>query len=112
MIEHYAPGIIKIDGKEYREDVLVTGNGVNDWGRVEEHNLSPKDIEERVRDRPQVIIIGTGANGAMKVPEKTVKYVINKGIEFSADVTSKAVEKFNAFLKEGTKVVAGFHLTC
>jgi len=112
MIEKYEFGLIVIDDMEYRKDVLIIGNKIKNWYRIESHSVAIPDIEKLVKTKPQVIIIGTGANGLMEVPEKTVKFILNRGIELSTNTTDKAVEKFNAFLKEGIKVAAAFHITC
>jgi hypothetical protein len=112
MIEKYEFGLMKIDGMEYRKDMLIMGDKIKNWHRIESHSVAIPDIEKLIKNKPQVIVIGTGANGLMEIPEKTVKFILNKGIELCSAITDEAVEKYNTFLKEGVKVAAGFHITC
>jgi len=113
MVEHYEFGKIKIDGKEYVNDILILKDGsVKEWGRIEGHKLAVKDIEALIRERPQSIVIGTGEGGVMQVPQEVVKSVINKGIDMVVEKTPAATQKYNDMLKEGVIVSAGLHLTC
>lgn len=113
MIDEYEFGRIKIDGKEYTSDVRIFKDGsVKDWWRIQGHSIAVKDIEELVKDKPKVIVFGTGAGGVMEIPEKIRKYIIQQGIELFFDTTDNAVNKYNELKKKGAEVVAGFHLTC
>lgn len=112
MIEHCEFGLIRIDGGEYRQDILIIENNVKEWHGPEGHNVYPKDMGDLIKDKPQIIIIGTGFNGLMQVPEKTIKFILNKGIELSTAATPEAAEKFNQSLKENLRVAAGFYITC
>ncbi|MDZ7295312.1 MAG: Mth938-like domain-containing protein [candidate division KSB1 bacterium] len=112
-VESYRFGRIVIDGTAYERDVLVRP-GVLDpnWWRKEGHKLQPADIEEVLReDRPEVLVVGTGKYGLMKVAPETKKLLEELGIELVAEHTEGAVETFNSL--EGKKrVVGAFHLTC
>ena len=65
-----------------------------------------------LKDKPAVIIFGTGAGGVMEVPEKIKKYISEQGIQLFFDTTDNAVKKYNELLKQSVEVAAGFHLTC
>jgi len=64
-----------------------------------------------VKEKPEVIIIGTGAYGVMKIPKKTLEWVKSCGIEITGKPTEEAVELYNGMAGR-KKTVAGFHLTC
>ena len=107
-ISHYSFGSITIDGKSYRSDVIVFPGIVNpSWWRREGHTLRPEDLEGVAAIKPSVVVIGTGASGAMQVPESTLKWLGKKGIEVKESVkgeengnkNSKSQNKFFLFRK-------------
>ena len=68
MVEEYEFGRIKIDGREYTSDVRIFKDGsVKDWWRIQGHSIAEKDIEEMVKNKPAVIVFGTGAGGVTQV---------------------------------------------
>ena len=111
-IEHYSFGKITIDGKPYTSDVIIYPDKVNSsWWRKEGHNLNVEDLNDVIKAKPQVLVIGTGASGLMKVPKETVSHLESKGIKVYIERTEKAVELFNTLQKDKT-VIAALHLTC
>lgn len=111
MIEHYDFGSIRIDGKEYSHDVIISGNSVNSWWRATSHEVSINDLDPILKQNPKFIIFGTGAMGVMKVPPETEEYLNSKGIKFSINRTAESVKEFNLHGQE-TGAVAALHLTC
>jgi len=70
MIKEYRFGLINVDGKEYTEDLEVRWDGkVLPWQRESSHLVGIKDIERAVEENPEVIVIGTGELGLMKITE-------------------------------------------
>ena len=115
MIDAYSFGSITIDGINYTKDVIITGSGILSlWWRADGHSLLPDDLQKVLKNPPAILIIGTGSFGVMKVPEKTLGFLREKGIEPRVMRTGKAVEEFNSLLKElgPDKVTAALHLTC
>lgn len=116
-VEEYDFGRIVIDGKEYSKDVIIFPNRVESpWWRKKGHNLSMDDLETVIKYSPDELIIGKGANGIMKVPDKVVKKCEELGMKVTAKKTGKAVELLNENYEKadesGKKVVGAFHLTC
>jgi hypothetical protein len=113
LIESYDFGRIVIDGIAYTEDLMILGQRIKDnWWRKEGHALHTSDIEHAVEElTPEVVVIGTGYMGMMKVQRETKQYIQNKGIELLVERTQKACELFNT-LSKSKRVLAGFHLTC
>lgn len=109
MIENYSFGRITVNGKTYTSDVLITGDTVLNWWRKEGHVLNPEDLTAIVQANPEVLIVGTGAYGVMKVPEKTVQFIKGHNITLIVEKTGKAVDTFNSM---AGKKAAAFHLTC
>lgn len=108
MIEDYSFGRIVINGKVYTSDVIIT-DSVHSWWRKEGHVLNPEDLTKVFSQYPQTLIVGTGAYGVMKVPEKTKKHLKEKGITLIIQKTGEAVKTFNATTG---KKAAALHLTC
>jgi hypothetical protein len=112
VIESYEFGRIVIEGTGYTTDVIVYSDHVEDnWWREEGHSLSPVDLWAVVQAKPEVLVIGTGYSGLMRVPPETEKHLREHGIRLIAERTTEAVRIYNQ-LGQSTKVVAALHLTC
>lgn len=113
IIDQYEFGKIVIDGKTYTADVIIYPEKVDaSWWRKEGHRLQLVDLEQVVREKPDILIVGTGNAGAMGVPKETLSFLRSQGIDVRVAPTGKAVEIFNRSQKENKKVVAALHLTC
>jgi len=111
-IEHYSFGKITIEGKTYTSDVIIYPEKVNaSWWRKEGHNLQVVDLTDVISVNPQILVIGTGATGLMRVPKETISHLELKGIEVYVVRTGEAVELFNKLQNEKI-AIAAFHLTC
>jgi len=111
-IEHYSFGKIIIDGKSYTSDVIIYPDRVNaSWWRKEGHNLSISDLTDVIKTKPDILVVGTGYSGVMRVPQETLRHLESNGITVKVSRSSEAVEIFNA-LRKDRKVVAALHLTC
>ncbi len=112
MIESYEFGRIVIKGKRYTTDVIVYPDHVDDnWWREEGHSLSPVDLWAVVQAKPEVLVVGTGRSGLMRVLPETEKCLREQGIRLIAERTTEAVRIYNQ-LCQSTRVVAALHLTC
>lgn len=81
------------------------------WWRREGHRLHVEDLKEVLQERPEVLIVGTGYSGLMRVPNEVSDYVKTKGIELIVQSTRDAYKTFNR-LVQSRRVVAALHLTC
>ncbi|KAF0146272.1 MAG: hypothetical protein FD156_299 [Nitrospirae bacterium] len=114
-INGYSFGKITVDGKTYTSDVVIYPERVDSsWWRKEGHYLQPVDLEEIFKAKPDILIIGAGHDGVMRVPDETLNFIKAKRINVYADKTGRAVEEYNRLQAEKTKkiVVAALHLTC
>lgn len=111
-IQHYSFGRITIDGKTYTSDVIIYPDRVNSlWWRKEGHFLQMDDLREVLDARPEVIIIGTGYSGIMKVSEDVISKLKSLKIDVHVARTTDAVNLFNE-LSGKRKTIACLHLTC
>lgn len=112
MIESYSFGKMKIDGKTYNSDLTVFPDRIDAaWWRKEGHNLHPEDLEAVLAEKPEILVIGTGFFGLMKIDEKTKILLKEQNIQYEADKTGRAVEFFNK-ISASKKTIGVFHLTC
>jgi len=112
-IRDYTFGRIDIDGTVYTSDVIVYPEHVQShWRRQEGHSLSVDDLADVLRDPPQVLVIGTGHDGALQVPAETLAALRTRGIEPRVMKTGEAVAELNRLQREAARVAAVLHLTC
>jgi hypothetical protein len=113
QIEQYSFGNMKINGTVYQQDVIVFPKKVlSGWWRREGHSLSEEDLKQVLDYHPDVLIVGTGASGMLRVPETTRKTLRKMNIQVMAQKTDQAVECFNEHIEKGRNAVGAFHLTC
>ena len=113
MIESYSFGRIVVDGKEYTTDLIIFSDRVKDgWWRKQGHRLHIEDIEDVVEERPDVLVVGTGYWGLMRVPAETKKYIEERGIELIIQPTKQACKTYNELIRSGKEAAAAFHLSC
>ena len=96
MLSDYTFGQIKIDGKNYSSDLIISqGKVIPDWWRTEGHLLYLSDMEDVLNFKPQVLVIGTGFYGVMKIDNSLRTYCKDKEIVLAEFLTGKAVEYYN-----------------
>jgi len=112
-VEDYSFGRIVIDGETYTSDVIIFPDRVHaSWRRATGHKLCSEDIAEVVAASPEVVVIGTGAAGLMKVLEDAQDALDEVGAQMIVKRTGPACEAYNQLREEGRVVVAALHLTC
>ncbi len=113
MIEDYGFGKIVINGKTYKNDLIIFEDHVEQqWWREKGHELNVNDIKEVVEKyEPVVIVVGTGKFGMMKVLPETKTYFESLDIQLNSHKTQKACDVFNNLSKK-QKTLGAFHLTC
>lgn len=112
-IDSYSFGSMTIDGKAYSSDLIVFSEKViANWWRKSGHTLLIDDLDEVLKYKPEILIVGTGADGVMQIPESTKSALKDNDIELIEEITSVAYETFNRCSKEGKRVTGAFHLTC
>ena len=111
-IEHYRFGAITVDGQRHTRDLIILPEHiVAGWWRKEGHALHPDDLTAVFEAAPEVLVVGTGAYGMMRVTEETRRALETSGIRLIAAPTAEAVKTYNE-LREETRVAAALHLTC
>lgn len=113
LIEHYAFGSMTVDGQRFRDDVTIVGDTVSgDWWRSQGHFCQESDLEEVFAARPEVLVIGQGSSGMMRVSPGVAARCKKLSVTLHAEPTGQAVERFNELARAGKNVAGAFHLTC
>lgn len=103
-------GSMIIDGKKFDTDLCILPSGEVQQ-RERTHTVSRREISDLLMHEPDVIVIGTGNSGLMKVDRDAEVSCQLEGVELIAKPTPLAVQEFNKFSR-GRKVAAIFHVTC
>lgn len=112
MIDFYRFGEIVINGKKYTSDLIVFPDRIKTgWWKKEGHKLCVEDLEEVMQEKPEILVVGTGSHGGLRIPPEVKDYVERHGVTIISQTTDKACLTFNQ-LCNSQRVVAALHLTC
>jgi hypothetical protein len=112
MVDSYSFGRMEISGKIYTSDLIVFPNRIHpSWWRKTGHRLCLEDLREILEEEFDVLIVGTGYSGLMKVDKEVIQHAKSAGFDIIIENTKKAVELFNS-ISEKKNTIAAFHLTC
>ena len=114
MIEQYTTGShMTVQGTKYYQDLkIIQGDVKDNWWRKEGHRLDAADISDILSAKPDVLVIGTGYAGNMRVPMSLRTSIESRDIKVIVEKTSEATKTFNRLLTRGKNVAGAFHLTC
>ena len=112
IIDSYQFGQIVINGKRYTSDVIISPDSVKDnWWRKSSHQLCLEDMAEVMAENPEVLVVGTGKYGLVKVLPEVNRAVEAQGIKLVAEATDKACHTYNQ-LCHSQRTVAALHISC
>lgn len=98
--------VLIIDGKivERNLDLLhkIFGTG---------HVIAQDEISMLLKDSPELIVIGNGQDGVLKVKKEQIEEM-ERICKVVVEKTPDAIKKINDAIKEGKKVNALIHTTC
>lgn len=116
-IEDLRWGHLAVEGADapYKDAKLWPGGSRGwDWnetGTRHAPGVQPEDVEEIVERGVDVIVVGRGMLGALRVQDETLDALEEKGVEVEVARTEKAVRRYNE-LRESRSVGGLFHTTC
>ena len=111
-IDSYRFGRIVIDGQTYTKDIIILPNRlIPNWWRAEGHKLHLSDLQEVLKDKPSLLIIGKGAFGRLRIEEDTILGLDKAGIKLIAMNSKEACQHYNEIREHGDIALA-LHLSC
>ena len=112
VIDSYQFGQIVVNGKNYTSDVIIFPDRVSDnWRRKTGHQLHPDDLSAVIAENPEVLVVGTGAFGLVRVLSEVEQSLDAQGTKLITEPTNEACDRYNQ-LCHSQRVVAALHLTC
>jgi hypothetical protein len=110
MVQAFEYGQITIADKDYTEDILVFPNGdIELSNRTDEHEVKLEDIKALIKSKPEVLVLGLGTIGMVKVKPELKKKLSAQGIELHAYKSEKAIETYKD-IRTQKSTAALFHL--
>jgi hypothetical protein len=111
-------GKIKIGTQEFDQVIISQGKAIRrQVEKLEEifgttHQIGEWEERLLLAGNPEVIIIGSGQFGVLKVSEELKKKLEKSKAKVEVLLTPKAVSEFNRLVFEGKRVNALIHTTC
>jgi hypothetical protein len=101
------------DGMGVGKDICIVGGEVRAWAERVGHRLTPKMVKPALRPDVEILVIGNGVNGAIKVTGKTRQAIAAAGIDaLMIEKTPRACEIYNQLARQGKAVALLAHGTC
>jgi hypothetical protein len=101
------------DGRGVGKDICIVGGEVHPWAERKGHRLTPKMVKPALRPEIDILVIGNGVNGAIKVTKKTRQAIAAAGIDvLMIEKTPRACELYNQLAGQGKAVALLAHGTC
>lgn len=113
-IKNYNFGEVCISGESLTSDFIIHPSGAihKNWWRKNGHFLELSDIQSLVDESPEIIIVGTGASGLMKISAELEPLLHGLNIKIIASPTQEAINLYTEKIQTDAKIGACFHLTC
>jgi hypothetical protein len=110
-IDQYEFGRIVIDGREETRDLIILPDRVvRNWWRQQGHALVVDDLREVWDELPSRLVVGTGADGRMRLEPGTIQQLRERGVTVETLPTGQAVRRFGEL--DPASTAAALHLTC
>jgi len=116
-IDELTFGSIVVEDKKYRRDILIFTDGTvkkrkGGFLMYGSHKIKKQELEELSQDQPEIIIIGTGTNGAAHIAPEAESWAKGKNLSLLVQPSYDAVAKLNELVEQKKKVAALIHITC
>ncbi len=110
-------GEIVVGEKTYTRDVYITADGnvkkrKKQLAREEyhtAHTLGPKELEKVCQGGPEILFVGTGESGALKLNEEALRFLSQRSIQGKSMPTPEMPEAYNKCSKRKAALI---HVTC
>jgi hypothetical protein len=109
-INSFRFGSLTINNKIYDTDMVVSWDGEL-IPRESSHSFSREELINMLVKGPEVVLVGTGTAGCVKIDKEVESLAQSKNVEMMVRKTADAVDEFNKSSKT-KKIVAMLHVTC
>ena len=107
FIKNYENKSFYIGDTRYEHNIIILNNEIAEWDIPDIHMLRIEDFHNITESKPEIIIVGTGAEPVL--PKIEISRIIqnrNIGIEFMK--TESACKTFNLLISEERNVAGAF----
>jgi len=94
------------------KDIFLSSEGISAWHERRGHKLKPGMLARALELKPEVLLIGTGVEGALEIGKKARNAASSAGVQMVAMRTPQACQEYNRLFHLGKKVVLLAHGTC
>ena len=110
-------GSIVVESRKYRRDILIFADGMikkqkGGFLMFGSHEVKKQELKELSQGQPEIIIVGTRANGAARVAPEVGNWAKGKNLNLLAQPSYDAVARVNELVEQKNKVAALIHITC
>ena len=106
VITGSGPGWVRVGTEDYRENVVVSATGVvRGFAPRGFDGLVTADFESLVTERPEIVLLGTGAQQRFPHPRATAP-LLHAHVGLEVMDTRAACRTYNILVAEGRNVVA------
>jgi hypothetical protein len=110
-------GSIIVEGRKYRRDILIFADGTvkkrkGGFLMFGSHNIKKQELEELSQGQAEILIIGTGTNGAAHIAPEVESWAKEGNLSLLVQPSYDAVTKLNELTEQKKKVAALIHITC
>ncbi len=110
-------GSIVVEGKKYRRDILLFADGTvkkrkGGFLMFGSHKVKKQELEELSQGQPEIIIVGTGTNGAAHIAPEAGSWAKGKNLSLLVQPSYDAVTRLNELVEQKKKVAVLIHITC
>lgn len=110
-------GSVRVDGKEYDYDVVVTSKGelkprTTEHDRFGSHSFTKDELERLCKDGPEIVVIGTGTSDLARLSTEAKDFVKQEGIRVITLSSYEAIKRYNKLADEEKCVMTIIHITC
>lgn len=109
-IDSISYGEISVRGKTFYSDIVIWWNGKTAL-LPKTHLLTSTLLEKILTEGTELIIVGTGIEGTVKIHRSFSEALRKKKIKLLVEKTENAMEIFNGLAIQGKKIIAIMHVT-
>jgi hypothetical protein len=116
-IDELTYGSIIVEGKKYHRDILIFADGTvkkrkGGFLMFGSHKIKKQELVELSQGQPEIIIIGTGTDGATHIAPEVESWAKGKNLNLVVQPSYDVVARLNELVEQSKKVAALIHITC